>query len=154
MAILSFVPRLGFKILKGERGGERKHIVWKLINIVQGPMVQTGYAFVGGRKDWGIRDWGIEKKTEFAQATLRPVSSLRFKTIAAHPVGAAFIGKLLDATATARCRRAPRLIASSGSMPIWIPSKPAIRQKQVFRQNRCVKNRFSFSAAEFEKTIF
>ena len=46
MAILSFVPRLGFKILKGERGGERKHIVWKLINIVQGPMVQTGYAFV------------------------------------------------------------------------------------------------------------
>ena len=46
MAILSFVPRLGFKILKGERGGERKHIVWKLINILQGPMVQTGYAFV------------------------------------------------------------------------------------------------------------
>ena len=46
IAILSFVPRLGFKILKGERGGEREHIVWKLINIVQGPMVQTGYAFV------------------------------------------------------------------------------------------------------------
>ena len=46
IAFLSFVHLLGFKILKGERGGELKHIVWEFINIVQGPMAQTGYAFV------------------------------------------------------------------------------------------------------------
>ena len=46
MAILSFVHRLGFKILKGERGGEPKYIAWKFINIVLGPMAQMGYASV------------------------------------------------------------------------------------------------------------
>ena len=46
IAILSFVHLLGFKNLKGERGGERTYTVWKLINIVLGPIAQTGYAFV------------------------------------------------------------------------------------------------------------